>query len=32
MAQHFIKIFDDTVLKQSVNQGFESQRTNSRLG
>lgn len=32
MAQQFIKIFDDTVLKQSVNQGFEVQRTNSRLG
>lgn len=32
MAQQFIKIFDDTVLKQSVNQGYESQRTNSRLG
>ena len=32
MAQQFIKIFDDTVLKQSVNQGYETQRTNSRLG
>ena len=32
MAQQFIKIFDDTVLKQSVNQGYEVQRTNSRLG
>lgn len=32
MAQQFIKIFDDTVLKQSVNQGYESQRRNSRLG
>lgn len=32
MAQQFIKIFDDTVLKQSVNQGFEVQRTNTRLG
>lgn len=32
MAQQFIKIFDDTVLKQSVNQGYEVQRTNTRLG
>lgn len=32
MAQQFIKIFDDTVLKQSVNQGYETQRTNTRLG
>ena len=32
MAQQYIKIFDDTVLKQSVNQGFEVQRTNTRLG
>lgn len=32
MAQQYIKIFDDTVLKQSINQGYEIQRTNSRLG
>ena len=32
MAQQYIKIFDDTVLKQSINQGYETQRTNSRLG
>ena len=32
MAQQFIKIFNDTVLKQSVNQGFEEQRTNPTLG
>lgn len=32
MAQQYIKIFDDTVLKQSVNQGYEIQRINSRLG
>lgn len=32
MAQQYIKIFDDTVLKQSINQGYEVQRTNSRLG
>ena len=32
MAQQFIKIFDDTVLKQSINQGYETQRTNTRLG
>ena len=32
MAQQFIKIFDNTVLKQSINQGYETQRTNTRLG
>lgn len=32
MSQNFIKIFDDTVLKQSINQGTEEQRTAANLG
>ena len=32
MAQKYIKIFDDTILKQSINQGLEKQRTKSNLG
>lgn len=32
MAQKFIKIFDDTVLKQTILQGEEKQRINPNLG
>ena len=32
MASNSIKIFNDTVLKQSVLQGYEVQRTNNNLG
>lgn len=32
MSKNHIKIFDDTVLKQSINQGTEIQRTASNLG
>ena len=32
MASKFIKIFNDTVLKQTVLQGYELQRTNDNLG
>lgn len=32
MASNFIKIFNDTVLKQTVLQGYELQRTNENLG
>lgn len=32
MAQKFIKIFDDTVLKQTILQGIEDERTNPNLG
>lgn len=32
MASKFIKIFNDTVLKQTVLQGYETQRTNDNLG
>lgn len=32
MASQYIKIFNDTVLKQSILQGYESQRQNPNLG
>lgn len=32
MPTNFIKIFDDTVIKMSVNQGLEDQRTSETLG
>lgn len=32
MAQNFIQIFDDTVLKLTINQGLESQRTETSTG
>lgn len=32
MAQKFIKIFDDTVLKQTILQGIEDDRTKTNLG
>ena len=32
MSKNHIKIFDDTVLKQSINQGTESQRSAPNLG
>lgn len=32
MSQNHIKIFNDTVLKQSINQGTESQRTATNIG
>lgn len=32
MAQNYIQIFDDTVLKQSINQGTEEQRSNTITG
>ena len=31
-STQYIKIFNDTVLKQSILQGYETQRTNSSLG
>lgn len=31
-STQYIKIFNDTVLKQSILQGYETQRTNSELG
>ena len=31
-SSNYIKIFDDTVLKQSILQGYEAQRTNVNLG
>ena len=31
-SSQYIKIFNDTVLKQSILQGYESQRTNENLG
>lgn len=31
-STQYIKIFNDTVLKQSILQGYETQRTNSTLG
>lgn len=32
MASKFIKIYNDTVLKQTILQGYETQRTNPNLG
>ena len=32
MASKYIKIYNDTVLKQTILQGYESQRTNENLG
>ena len=32
MASNHIKIYKDTVLKQTILQGYESQRTNEKLG
>ena len=32
MSANHIKIFNDTVLKQTILQGYESQRTNENLG
>lgn len=32
MANNFVKIFDDTIIKLSVNQGLEDQRTCETLG
>ena len=32
MASKFIKIYNDTVLKQTILQGYENQRTNHNLG
>lgn len=32
MAKKYIKIFDDTILKQTINQGTEDQRTAATLG
>lgn len=32
MASKYIKIFNDTVLKQSILQGYEDQRTQDKLG
>lgn len=32
MSSNYIKLFNDTVLKQTILQGYESQRTNENLG